>query len=106
MSILNAIGIGAQKTLSDGERAEGIVTKVDTCWWLKINTKPVRTGPLDGAVFPHVIHFTYSAAGKEYTGSRFINWKLKCPQTGEKITVYYDKIVNSKYAVELKAVRD
>ena len=33
----------------------GTVVSVKKQWWLKINTKAVRLGPLDGAIFPHVI---------------------------------------------------
>ena len=33
----------------------GTVISVSKQWWLKVNRKPIRTGPLDGAELPHVI---------------------------------------------------
>ena len=33
----------------------GTVVSVARQWWLKVNTKPIRTGPSDGTVFPHII---------------------------------------------------
>ena len=42
----------------------GTVLSVKKQWWLKVNTKPFRTGPLDGAEFPHIIKVTYRVNGK------------------------------------------
>ena len=47
-------------------KTTGTVLAVRTQWWLKINTKPVRTGPLDGAIFPHIIKVQYTVNGKTY----------------------------------------
>ena len=33
----------------------GTVLSVAKQWWLKVNTKPIRMGALDGATFPHII---------------------------------------------------
>ena len=39
----------------------GTVVAVSKQWWLKVNTKPIRTvGPLDGAVFPHIVKVKYT----------------------------------------------
>ena len=45
----------------------GTVISVKKQWWLKINTKPVRTHALDGAIFPHIIKVQYTVDGKTYT---------------------------------------
>ena len=83
------------------EQTDGIVTRVKTCWWLKINTKPIRLSMFDGAVFPHIIHFAYTVDGLAYQGKRYISYKKKCPQVGEKVTVYYDGDHPRKYSVEI-----
>ena len=68
-------------------------------WWLKVNTKAVRNGALDGALFPHIIHFTYHVHGQTYTGKRYVNWNKRCPVKDEHITVHYEEASPEKYAV-------
>ena len=43
------------------KRTEGTVLSVKKQWWLKVNTKAVRLGPLDGARFPHIVTVEYMA---------------------------------------------
>jgi len=95
---LRMFGIGVKSAIA-GERTEGTVTQVKTCWWLKVNTKPARRNMFDGAVFPHIIHFTYSVDGQTYQGKRYVNWNKRCPQIGEKLMVYYEKEKPARYAV-------
>ena len=38
-----------------GKETIGTVLSVAKQWWLKVNTKPIRIGTLDGATFPHII---------------------------------------------------
>ena len=95
---LRMFGIGEGKAFA-GEKTEGVVQEVKTCWWLKVNTKPVRFGTMDGAVFPHIIRFAYQAEGRTYVGKRYVSWRKRCPQKGEKLTVYYEKEDPAKYAV-------
>lgn len=97
---LRMFGIGVADAIA-GEQTEGVITEVKTCWWLKINTKPVRRNMFDGAVFPHIIHFTYTVNGQPYQGKRYVNWNKQCPQRGEKLTVCYKKENPAKYAVIL-----
>jgi len=99
--LLRMFGIGVSDALA-GSQAEGRITRVNTCWWLKINTKSVRTHIGDGAVFPHIIHFTYSVAGQTYSGKRWINWNQRCPVKDEKITVHYEEANPEKYAVMIR----
>ena len=95
---LRMFGVGVADAIAGGQ-TEGAVTQVKTCWWLKVNTKPVRRNMFDGAVFPHIIHFTYTVDGKAYRGKRYVNWNKRCPQKGERLTVYYEKENPAKYAV-------
>ena len=98
-------GIGVSNAIA-GEQTEGTVIDVKPCWWLKVNTKPVRRDLFDGAVFPHIIHFTYCVNGQTYTGKRYVNWNKHCPIKGEKITVYYETNKPDKYAVIISAPLD
>ena len=51
----------------------GTVVSAARQWWLKVNTKPVRMGALDGATFPHVIRVAYTVDGKEYQKRKWIH---------------------------------
>ena len=97
---LRMFGIGVSDAIA-GEQTQGTVTQVKTCWWLKVNTKAVRFGPMDGAMFPHISYFTYTAYGETYQGKRYVNLDKRCPVSGEKLTVYYEKNDPSRYAVIL-----
>ena len=101
MKLLLCFGIGEKPLLSAGRTTVGLVQEVKTCWWLKVNRKPVRAHALDGASFPHIIRFTYRAEGREYTGSRCVSWAAGCPVAGEEITVYYDAARPERYAVRI-----
>ena len=102
---LRMFGIGVSNAIA-GEQTEGTVIDVKPCWWLKVNTKPVRRNLFDGAVFPHIIHFTYCVNGQTYTGKRYVNWNKHCPIKGEKITVYYETNKPDKHAVIISAPLD
>ena len=101
MKLLLCFGIGEKPLLSAGRTTVGLVQEVKTCWWLKVNRKPVRAHALDGASFPHIIRFTYTVDGREYTGRRWVNWNRRCPVKDEKITVHYEEAAPEKYAVLL-----
>ena len=96
--LLRMFGIGVTHAIAGGQ-TEGTVTEVKTCYWFKVNTKPVRTHAGDGAVYPHIIHFTYNVAGQTYTGKRYVQWNKGRPVKGEKLTVYFEKENPSKFAV-------
>ena len=98
--LFKMFGIGAAKAIAGGQ-TEGTVTKVTTCYWFKVNTKPIRTYPGDGAVFPHIIHFAYEVDGFPYTGKRWVMWNKRCPVKDEKITVHYEEAAPEKFAVIL-----
>ena len=69
----------------------GTVISVSKQWWLKINTKPVRMGTMDGAAFPHIIKVKYTADGKEYTKRQWIGAGNPVPAAGDTLTVLYSE---------------
>ena len=74
----------------------GTVASVSKQWWLKVNTKPFRTGPLDGAELPHFIKVTYRVNGNDYTKRKWIGAGLPVPMKGAGIKVVYDEDKPSK----------
>lgn len=101
MSILQLFGIGEKKIFAQNHAVAGRVTAVKKCWWIKVNTKPVRKNMWDGAKFPHIAEFTYEVNGKTYTGQRWISYTDLPPTIGKAIKVYYDGAKPQKYAVKL-----
>ena len=99
--VLELLGIGKKQLIADGAQTVGKVTKVDKCWWMKVNKKAVRIGTLDGAVFPHIITYSYVTEGEEYTGKCFVHWDKHCPEVNEPIHVYYDRYNPQRSAVNV-----
>ena len=73
------------------EETKGTVISAKTQWWLKINTKPVRMGAMDGATFPHIIKVQYTANGKPYTKRKWIAAGRPVPVPGSTVTVFYQE---------------
>ena len=69
--------------------AKGIVISVAKQWWLKVNTKPVRTNALDGATFPHIIKVQYVVDENTYTKRKWIGAGKPVPAIGSNMTVLY-----------------
>ena len=67
----------------------GTVVNVATQWWLKVNTKAVRMGPMDGATFPHVIKVKYTVDGTDYSKRKWIKAGDRDLDVGNKVTVIY-----------------
>ena len=67
----------------------GTVQSVTKQWWLKVNTKPIRMGTLDGATFPHIIKVQYVVDGNTYTKRKWISAGKEVPVVGSKLTVLY-----------------
>lgn len=67
----------------------GTVVSVAKQWWLKVNTKPVRLGPLDGAEFPHIAKVRYEAGENTYTKRKWIGAGKPVPAVGSKLIVLY-----------------
>lgn len=98
MNLLRLLGIGSDAILAKGNSVPGTVTDVYRCWWLRINTKPVRRFSGDGAVYPYIITFEYQADGEPHTGKLYIPVRYRVPIKGEKIEVYVDPDDPHKYA--------
>ena len=80
-------------------QTEGIVVSVKKQWWLSIRTKPLRTGPLDGTIFPYIIKVKYTVDGKDYSKLVWINAGLPVPEVGSKVQVKYNSDKPSKAKV-------
>ena len=98
MKLANFFGLSDKTIIAGNCKTTGKITAVKKCWWLKVNTKSVRLGPLDGAEFPHIIHFTYAANGEHYCGKRWLSHSAYPPRIGEEITVYYERENAANYA--------
>lgn len=68
---------------------QGTVVSVKKQWWLKVNTKSFRKGPLDGATFPHIVGVKYSVDGVEFIKHKWLSAGISAPCEGEKVTVVY-----------------
>lgn len=101
MGFLRALGIGKKELLARGAQTRGVVEEVKTCWWIKVNQKPVRRSALDGAAFPHLISFRYEVGGMKYRGSWYVSWNRRPPAVGEVVVVYYDHQRPERSALEL-----
>ena len=101
MNLLRTFGYGEKKLLNSNHTVTGKVTDVKRCWWLKVNTKPVHMGTMDGAVFPNIVHFTYEVGGVSYAGSRYVGLSPVYPRKGETLTVWYDEQNPARYAVNI-----
>lgn len=98
MNIFRLFGIGSDSILSKGHSVPGKVSNVSHCWWLKVNTKPVRRFSGDGAVYPHIITFNYQVNGIAYYGKLYIPIRYRVPQKDETIEVFYDPVKPQRYA--------
>lgn len=98
MNLFRLFGIGSDAILGKGHSVTGQVTQVSRCWWLTVNTKPVRRFSGDGAVYPYIITFDYQVDGTAYRGKRYIPIRYRVPQKGESIEVFYDPKDPKKYA--------
>ena len=67
----------------------GTVMSVAQQWWLKINTKPVRMGFMDGAIFPHIVKVLYAVDGENYIKRKWIGAGKEVPEIGSTVTVLY-----------------
>ena len=73
------------------KKTTGTVVSVKKQWWLKVNTKPIRTGPLDGAEFPHVIRIRYTVDGVEYVRRKWIGAGQPVPPEGSAVSLVYEE---------------
>ena len=83
------------------EKTTGTVIAVKKLRWIKINTKPIRSHALDGAVFPHTVTVKYTVNGTEYIKKKFLRARLSPPEPGENINVYYNREKPSECKLEV-----
>lgn len=67
----------------------GTVVSVKKQWWLKVNTKAVRIGILDGATFPHIIKVEYIVDGNAHAKRKWIGAGKPVPDLGSTLPVLY-----------------
>lgn len=67
----------------------GIVISTAKQWWLKVNTKFIRMGASDGAIFPYIIKVQYVVNGTTYTKRKWIGAGKAVPAVGSKLTILY-----------------
>lgn len=68
----------------------GKVIKVKKLWWMKINKKPIRVTPLDGATFPLSLQVKYNVNDNEYIGKKIVSWSEKDIQVDQEVIVTYN----------------
>lgn len=73
------------------KESRGTVVSVSKQWWLKVNRKPVRLHPLDGAEFPHIVKVRYTAEGTAYTCRKWVGPGILPPHVGDAVTVSYEE---------------
>ena len=98
MNIFRLFGIGGSIIRRADCSIPGTITAVSRCWWITINTKPVRRFSGDGAVYPSIITFSYVMDNIPYVGKLYVPHTCRAPRMGETITVSYDPANPKKYA--------
>ena len=83
------------------KRTQGTVLSVKTQWWLKVNTKAVRFGPLDGATFPHIVKVKYTVDGTEIIKSKWLGAGIKPPCVNGSVIVVYREDKPTKFRLEI-----
>lgn len=73
------------------KRTKGTIVSAWKQWWLKVNTKAFRTGPLDGAKFPYVVRVQYEVDGIRYCKTKWIAARLPVPKVGDRVELVYDE---------------
>ena len=79
------------------KRTTGTILSVKKQWWLKVNTSPVRMGPLDGAIFPHIVKVQYTANGQEFIKKKWLGASITPPHVNEQVTVMYQEDKPTKF---------
>ena len=73
------------------KRTVGTIISVKKQWWLKINTKAFRSGPLDGALFPHIVRVKYRVDGVEYIKCKWIGAAYPVPVAGDTVQLVFEE---------------
>ena len=97
MHIPSFFGLGTQRIVALGVHTAGMVTEVQTCWWLRVNTEPYRT--TKNPRYPHIVRFSYEVNGISLNGTFFLNWQNDPPAVGQRFRLFYDPTNPKKFAV-------
>ena len=79
----------------------GTIISVAKQWWLKVNTKSVRMGALDGASFPYIVKISYTVNGEEYICRKWIAPTHREPLVGTVVRLFYREDKPGKARVEI-----
>ncbi len=82
----------------------GTVIGVYKQLWLKVNTKSIRAGALDGATFPHIIKVKYIVDGKDYIKYKWLPARITAPVKGDTLRVIYNAEKPKKAKIILNGV--
>ena len=91
----------SDRIIEQNNIAKGTIQKVTKCWWIKVNTKPVRMHALDGAIFPYIMTFTYEVDGIQYKKRKYIGLRADAIGIFGNVDVYYDKDKPSRCEIKL-----
>lgn len=83
------------------QRIKGTVLSATKQWWLKINTKPIRTHALDGAIFPYIIKVQYTVGEKTYTRLKWLSAGQPVPSVGSTVDIVFSDNKPSKAKILL-----
>ena len=83
------------------KRTRGTILSVKAQWWLKVNTKAMRSGPLDGASFPHIVKVKYTVDGNEIIKSKWLGAGTKPPSVNGSVIVVYREDKPTKFRLEI-----
>ena len=78
---------------------KGTVISASKQWWLKVNSKPIRMGTMDGATFPYIIKIQYNVDGTDYIKRQWIGAGEPVPEAGSSVRLSYDESKPSKAKV-------
>ena len=81
-------------------KTTGIVLSVQKQWWMKVNTKSIRIGWLDGATFPHIVKVKYTVGGSEMIKRKWLGAHVTPPRVNESVTVIYRADKPTKFRLE------
>ena len=73
------------------KRTTGTIISAKKQWWLKVNTKAFRTGPLDGAAFPYIVKVRYTVDGVEYVKTKWVGTACPVPVEGGTVSLAYEE---------------
>jgi len=90
-----------EEIIKQNNLTKGKIEKVTKCWWIKVNTKPVRMSGLDGALFPYLMKVSYTVNGKKYKKMKYIGLRKDLIGIFGTVSVYYDKDKPAKCAIRL-----